>query len=190
MYRILIITGPSGAGKSTITEHLLKKPLFKASVSYTTRGPRPGEVHGVHYFFTTKEDFEKKIRDEFFLEYTEFDGNYYGTPMDTLDEEIILIMDVEREGLMAVKERLPRSFCCLVTLERKILEKRLLDRMVNDSQYTEEHFHSRMEGFDSYEKLKDTFEFNFILDNSKSIEEVYLKTDKLADEVIEYYDIK
>ncbi len=78
--KLFIITGPSGVGKGTI----LKK-FFESnhniiySISETTRKPRPGEVHGVNYFFVEKEDFEKSIKNDEFLEWAKYSDNYYGT---------------------------------------------------------------------------------------------------------------
>lgn len=190
MPKILVLTGPSGAGKSTIIEHLLKKPLFSLSVSYTTRSPRPGEVHGKHYFFTTKEDFEAKIKDGFFLEYTKFSGNYYGSPASSLDEEGILVLDIEMDGLRFFKEKCPRCFFCLVRIDRKILEKRLFQRMYRDEQFTEADFIRRMSTYDSFADIEQSFDFNMVIDNSGSMDDVVKKIDELADRVIEYYSIK
>jgi guanylate kinase len=190
MPKVLVLTGPSGAGKSTVIEHLLKKPLFNLSVSHTTRSPRPGEVHGRQYFFTSKEDFEAKIRDGFFLEYTEFNGNYYGTPANRLDDESILVMDIELDGLRFFKDKFPRCFFCLIRIDRKVLEKRLFQRMYKNEQFTEVEFVGRMSTYDSFVEIEQSFDFNMIIDNSKSLGDVAGKIDELADRVIGYYSVK
>lgn len=77
----MIVVGPSGVGKGTLIEHLTKKhpDSFGFSVSYTTRAPRQGEVHGENYFFVTKDEFKKMIPQNDFIEWCEVHGNYYGT---------------------------------------------------------------------------------------------------------------
>lgn len=83
-YKPLVLCGPSGAGKSTFTAYIMSeaspfKDYFAFSVSSTTRAPRAGEEDGVHYHFTTREDFEKEIAKGNFLEHNEVHGNFYGT---------------------------------------------------------------------------------------------------------------
>lgn len=189
MQNILVITGPSGVGKSTLIDYLEKKPLFKPSVSYTTRPKRPNETDGVHYHFVTKEEFEEKIAKEEFLEYKEYCGNYYGTPKYTPDDQCILIMDVEQDGLVFFKEMFPRSFFCLVTANREILEKRLMNRLVSDGEFTNDQFLDRMEKYDSFNKLKNDFTFNAIIDNSKSLDNAFAEVEDLVDKVIKYYNL-
>jgi len=80
--RPLVFCGPSGAGKGTIISLLMKRfpnGQFGFSVSHTTRGPREGEEHGIHYYFTSVEQFKKDISDGKFIEYAEVHGRYYGT---------------------------------------------------------------------------------------------------------------
>ena len=81
MYKPLVIVGPSGAGKGTLLTDITTnfKDKFGFSVSYTTRAPRQGEVHGVQYFFVTREDFQKMIDRNEFIEYCEVHTNMYGT---------------------------------------------------------------------------------------------------------------
>ena len=99
---LIVISGPSGAGKGTICKELLKREdNLYISVSATTRSPREGEVHGVNYYFLTKEEFKKKVDNNEFLEWAEVHGNYYGTPKFNVEEminegkNIILEMDVQ-----------------------------------------------------------------------------------------------
>ena len=106
---LLVISGPSGAGKGTICKALLEKHKdIYLSVSATTREPREGEVHGVNYFFTTKEDFLKKVEEGDFLEHAEVYGNYYGTPKSSvqkmLDEGRDVILEIDIQGALKVKE--------------------------------------------------------------------------------------
>ena len=80
---LVVLSGPAGSGKSTVLRRLLEsRDDFCFSVSLTTRSPRPNEVDGVDYFFTDRSSFEERIRRGELLEYTEYVGNYYGTPRE------------------------------------------------------------------------------------------------------------
>ena len=77
---LLIVSGPAGSGKGTVNARLLEREDFVYSVSATTRSPRPGEVNGVNYHFISREDFLARLESGDMLEYTEYCGNFYGTP--------------------------------------------------------------------------------------------------------------
>ncbi|MDV3185127.1 MAG: guanylate kinase, partial [Candidatus Phytoplasma australasiaticum] len=87
---LIIISGPSGVGKGTVKKLLLDriKNNLVYSVSMTTRDPRINEKNGKDYFFVSKKFFEDKIKENYFLEYNEFIGNYYGTPKIKVIEEL------------------------------------------------------------------------------------------------------
>ena len=80
--RLIIFSAPSGCGKGTMLEQILKNEDFCVSVSATTRSPREGEQYGVNYYFISKDEFIQRIGEGKFLEYAEYCGNFYGTPMD------------------------------------------------------------------------------------------------------------
>lgn len=189
MLNCLVITGPSGAGKTTVIQTLLKMPVFELSVSYTTRARRPGETHGQHYFFVTREEFEQRVAEDFFLEHTEFSGNLYGTPRRPTEEGKITIFDIEIEGLRFFRERSRRAFFALVKVDRRVIEKRLMRRLYleTEEEIDEEDFKRRMASFDAYEGIESEFEFNSVIDNSGSVEETTALAQKLADDVIAYY---
>jgi len=191
MANSLVVTGPSGSGKTTIIESLLKIPLFELSVSYTTRERRPGESHGKHYFFVSREDFLLKVAEDFFLEHTEFSGNLYGTPKPPFEDGKIIIFDIELEGLRFFKERSPRAFFCLVHVDKRTMEKRLMKRlyMDTDDEVDEEDFMRRMASYGAYEGIEKEFEFNKVINNSGSVERAMELARELADEVIEYYEM-
>ena len=83
---LIVVSGPSGAGKGTVMGKLLETGKYALSISATTRKPREGEVDGKSYFFKTKEEFEQLIADKRLLEYACFCDNYYGTPLDYVQE--------------------------------------------------------------------------------------------------------
>jgi len=110
---LVIISGPAGSGKGTIVSRLRELAPFDFSVSATTRSPRPGEQHGVHYYFVDKAEFERKIEQGEMLEYAQYVGNYYGTPRkpveDALAEGKNIILDIEVKGALQVKEKMPEA---------------------------------------------------------------------------------
>ena len=77
---LIVVSGPAGSGKGTVLSHLLKEDSYRCSVSATTRSPRPGEQNGVNYHFLSREAFVERLSRDEMLEYTEYCGNYYGTP--------------------------------------------------------------------------------------------------------------
>ena len=83
---LVVISGPAGAGKGTVVKELVKNDNIKVSVSATTRSPRPGEENGVHYHFLTREQFQDMIKEDGFLEYAEYCGNFYGSPKKQAEE--------------------------------------------------------------------------------------------------------
>ncbi|XMB72750.1 guanylate kinase [Mycoplasmatota bacterium WC30] len=132
---LVIISGPSGVGKGTIRKALFDIPdnNYCYSVSMTTRKPREGEVDGSDYFFVSREEFERRIKENGFLEYAEFVGEYYGTPLDYIEKQMEIgkevIIEVEVQGALQVKERLPEAvFIFIVPPSRKALIDRLINR--------------------------------------------------------------
>ena len=142
-----VLSGPSGCGKGTIVKALLKNhaDAFALSVSATTREPRVGEEDGVHYYFITKEEFERRIDDQQILEYTSYCGNYYGTPKKELYERTVsgvnVILEIEVEGAMNVRRLCPEAVLIYVLPpDAETLEARLRGRGTN----TEEDIANRL----------------------------------------------
>lgn len=109
---LLVFSGPSGAGKGTVVKELLKQqPDLRLSVSATTRAPREGEVHGEHYFFLSKEEFQAQIAAGQMLEYAQYCGNYYGTPAAPIEQwqqaGQDVLLEIEIQGGGQVKEKRP-----------------------------------------------------------------------------------
>ncbi|GAP46988.1 MULTISPECIES: guanylate kinase [Streptomyces] len=112
--RLTVLSGPSGVGKSTVVAHMRKEhPEVWLSVSATTRKPRPGEKHGVHYFFVTDDEMDKLIANGELLEWAEFAGNRYGTPRAAVQERLEkgepVLLEIDLQGARLVRESMPEA---------------------------------------------------------------------------------
>jgi len=143
---LLIVSGPSGAGKSTVLHAVMenREDMF-FSVSATTRAPREGEKHGVHYYFLSREEFVKDRDDGRFLEWAEFAGDLYGTPREPVIEQIkqghIVVLDVETKGARQVMENYPEAISVYLTPSSV---KVLVTRLKNRGTETEDKIRRRM----------------------------------------------
>ena len=109
---LIVYAGASGVGKGTIMKRLLQEnENFRLSVSATTRAPREGEQHGREYYFVSREEFDKLIAEDGFLEHAEYVGNCYGTPkapvFEMLDKGIDVFLEIEIQGFLQVKKAYP-----------------------------------------------------------------------------------
>ena len=135
---LYIISAPSGSGKSTLVNELRSiVPNLDFSISYTTRPPRGSEQNGREYYFVTREEFEKMIAEDHFLEHAEVFGNYYGTACRFLDEAKLngkdLLLDIDVQGAAQVRKRVPDAVSIFVMPPNKnILERRLRNRSQTD----------------------------------------------------------
>lgn len=137
--RLIVVSGPSGSGKGTILGEILKSPDYVYSVSATTRQPRQGEIDGKHYFFMQKTEFEERILQNGFIEYAEYNGNYYGTPVDFVNANLKngknVVLEIEVQGAMQIKKTIPDALFIFMTPEsRTELEDRLRLRGSEDEQ--------------------------------------------------------
>lgn len=132
---LIVFSGPSGVGKGTVRQEIFSTPdhKFEYSVSMTTRAQRPSEVDGKDYFFRSREEFEELIRNGQMLEYAEYVGNYYGTPLtyvnETLDKGIDVFLEIEVQGALQVKKKVPDAvFIFLTPPDLNELQERLVGR--------------------------------------------------------------
>ncbi len=132
--KLYVISGFSGAGKGTVVKALIdRRPEIALSVSATTRTPRQGEVYGKHYYFLEKKVFEDMIAGDELYEYASYLGNYYGTPQkfvqEKLDAGIDVILEIEMQGALQVKQKAPEAVLIFIVPPRvEILKTRLLNR--------------------------------------------------------------
>ena len=136
---VFLITGQSGAGKGTLIERLLDKfPQLELAVSATTRARRPGEVDGVHYYFISDEEFDRRLADDDFLEYHVFPwGQRSGTLVSEIDrigeQGKVCVLELETEGALSVVDRIPDAVTIFVTAPIEELERRLHERATESS---------------------------------------------------------
>jgi guanylate kinase len=120
---LFVVSGPSGAGKDTLVEGLkARHERLRYSVSATTREPRPGERDAVDYFFVTHDEFERRLRDNVFLEWRRYNENYYGTPRSFIENELRegydIVMKPEVNGALAIKERFPDAVLIFIVPDK------------------------------------------------------------------------
>jgi guanylate kinase len=141
---VIVITGQSGAGKGTLIKRLLDLfPQLELAVSATTRARRPDEVEGVHYYFISDEEFDRRLAEGEFLEYHEFPwGQRSGTLLSEIerisDRGKICVLELETEGALNVVERIPDPVTIFVTAPIEELERRLRERATESSGEIEE----------------------------------------------------
>lgn len=112
--RLTVLSGPSGVGKSTVVAHMRTvHPEVWLSVSATTRKPRPGEKHGVQYYFVDDDEFDKLVANGELLEWAEFAGNRYGTPrravLEKLDAGVPVLLEIDLQGARLVRKAMPEA---------------------------------------------------------------------------------
>lgn len=143
---LIVVSGFSGAGKGTLMKKLLQEyDNYALSISATTRSPRQGEVDGREYFFKTTEEFEKMIAQDELIEYAKYVSNYYGTPkgyvMEQLNAGKDVVLEIEIQGALKVKEKFPDTVLMFVTPPSA---KELKERLVGRGTETMDVIESRM----------------------------------------------
>ncbi len=177
---LMVISGFSGAGKGTLVRALMQEyDQYALSVSMTTRAPREGERDGVEYFFTDREHFEETIRAEGLIEYASYCGNYYGTPRAYVEEQLSrgqnVILEIEIQGALKIKEKFPESVLIFVTPPSAAeLKRRLLGRGTESTEVIGKRLARAVEESDGIEA------YDYIVVNDKletCVEEIHRLVD-------------
>ncbi len=157
---LVLIMAPTGSGKGELVRYIFARfPELTYSVSCTTRAPRPGETHGKEYCFIDRPEFEEKIKTGDFLEWAEFGGNLYGTPIseviDRLQDGQVVISEIELQGVEALKRLIPEAHLTIVYIEAggwEVLKERALRRApISDEELEKRRQHYLEEsGFKKY----------------------------------------
>lgn len=159
---LIVVSGFSGAGKGTLMKELLQNyDNYALSISATTRNPREGETDGKEYFFKTVEEFEKMIAQDALIEYAKYVNNYYGTPRAYVEEQLEagkdVILEIEIQGALKVKEKFPETLLLFVTPpDAETLRNRLVGRGTETMDVIESRMQraaEEAEGMDAYDYL-------------------------------------
>ncbi|UTC08580.1 guanylate kinase [Latilactobacillus curvatus] len=190
---LIVLSGPSGVGKGTVRQAMLEDEFrdFHYSVSMTTRKPRPGEQDGVDYYFVSKEEFEQEIANDGMLEYAQYVDNYYGTPMkyvnQTLDSGRDVLLEIEVQGAMQVREKCPDGVFIFLTPPDLLELRNRIQKRGTDDQAT---IDKRMQKAADEIKMMENYDYAVVNDEipnavqriEKIIENEHLRVPRVIDQ--------
>ena len=182
---LIVLSGPSGVGKGTVRAAIFSKgeQKFVYSISATTRQPRTGETDGVDYFFKTREEFEQMIQNKQLLEYAEYVGNYYGTPLEyvenTLEQGKDVFLEIDVQGAIQVRDLMPDGvFIFLTPPDLNELESRIVNRGTDSDEVIAKRMKTAREELELM-KYYDYSVVNDTVDNAVQKIEAIIQTEHL-----------
>ena len=182
---LIVLSGPSGVGKGTVRAAIFSKgeQKFVYSISATTRQPRTGETDGVDYFFKTREEFEQMIQNKQLLEYAEYVGNYYGTPLEYVENTLAtgkdVFLETDVQGAIQVRELMPEGvFIFLTPPDLNELESRIVNRGTDSDEVIAKRMKTAREELELM-KYYDYSVVNDTVDNAVQKIEAIIQTEHL-----------
>lgn len=173
--KLIIISGSSGVGKGTVIKSLLERNYdIKLSVSCTTRAPRVGEIEGINYFYKTRAEFEKSVKNDEFIEWAEFSGNLYGTKKDFVLNSIKngehVLLEIDTQGGLQIKEKMNEAILIFIAPPSyQELEARLRGRKTE----TEENIQKRLKFVELEKKNSEKYDYIIINDTvANAVEQI------------------
>ena len=169
---LIVLSGPSGCGKGTIISKLKEiNNNIWLSISMTSRKPRSNDIEDVTYYFVSKDEFIEKINNNYFLEYAEYNGNYYGTPIekinDKLNEGKDVILEIEIQGALQIKQLISDAiFIFVLPPSMKELKKRLVNRNTESIDVIIDRFKK------AYNEINEVTKYNYVVVNDDIEESV------------------
>ena len=182
---LIVLSGPSGVGKGTVRAAIFSKgeQKFVYSISATTRQPRTGETDGVDYFFKTRGEFEQMIQNKQLLEYAEYVGNYYGTPLEYVENTLAtgkdVFLEIDVQGAIQVRELMPEGvFIFLTPPDLNELESRIVNRGTDSDEVIAKRMKTAREELELM-KYYDYSVVNDTVDNAVQKIEAIIQTEHL-----------
>ena len=182
---LIVLSGPSGVGKGTVRAAIFSKgeQKFVYSISATARLPRTGETDGVDYFFKTREEFEQMIQNKQLLEYAEYVGNYYGTPLEYVENTLAtgkdVFLEIDVQGAIQVRELMPEGvFIFLTPPDLNELESRIVNRGTDSDEVIAKRMKTAREELELM-KYYDYSVVNDTVDNAVQKIEAIIQTEHL-----------
>ena len=182
---LIVLSGPSGVGKGTVRAAIFSKgeQKFVYSISATTRLPRTGETDGIDYFFKTREEFERMIQNKQLLEYAEYVGNYYGTPLEYVENTLAsgkdVFLEIDVQGAIQVRELMPDGvFIFLTPPDLNELESRIVNRGTDSDEVIAKRMKTAREELELM-KYYDYSVINDTVDNAVQKIEAIIQTEHL-----------
>lgn len=182
---LIVLSGPSGVGKGTVRAAIFSKgeQKFVYSISATTRLPRTGETDGVDYFFKTREEFEQMIQNKQLLEYAEYVGNYYGTPLEYVENTLAkgkdVFLEIDVQGAIQVRDLMPDGvFIFLMPPDLNELESRIVNRGTDSDEVIAKRMKTAREELELM-KYYDYSVVNDTVDNAVQKIEAIIQTEHL-----------